>query len=49
MYEGLAVVSVWFIPYFSGWWRPSADWVDRMGRVPGFFWIAIGLAWTSQE
>ncbi len=49
MYCGLAVASVWFMQYFSGRWRRSADWIDRMGRVLGALWILIGMAWTLHE
>jgi hypothetical protein len=49
MYCGLAVASVWFIQYFGGRWRRSADWIDRMGRAIGVLWIVIGIAWTLHE
>jgi len=48
-YVGLAVAATWIVLFFSGRWRRSADWIDRMGRVVGVLWIVIGLVWTLHE
>jgi hypothetical protein len=48
MYTGLAVASTWILLWFSGRWRPSADWIDFMGRVVGALWIVIGLCWSAR-
>jgi hypothetical protein len=49
MYVGLAVAAVWFVQFFSGQWRRSADWIDLMGRLVGICWIVVGLVWTLRE
>ena len=48
-YVGLAVAATWIVLFFSGRWRRSADWIDRMGRVVGVLWIVIGVVWTLHE
>lgn len=36
-----AVASAWLLLYASGRWRSEANWLDRMGRLLGWFWIVI--------
>jgi hypothetical protein len=43
---GLSVAVAWIIQALSGLWRPSADWVDRLGRSLGGLWIAAGLVFS---
>jgi hypothetical protein len=38
---GVAVGSGWVLLLLSGRWRPEPSWIDRAGRVLGWFWIAI--------
>jgi hypothetical protein len=38
---GVAVGSGWMLLLVSGRWRPERSWIDRAGRVLGWFWIAI--------
>jgi hypothetical protein len=40
---GLAVGAVWLTQAATGRWRRSADWIDRLGRFVGAFWLAAGL------
>jgi hypothetical protein len=49
MYVGLSVAIAWAVQYVTGQWRRSADWIDRMGRMMGVCWIAIGLVWMVRE
>ena len=37
---GVAVASSWILLLASGRWRPERSWIDRAGRVLGWFWIA---------
>jgi hypothetical protein len=37
---GVAVASSWILLLASGRWRAEASWIDRAGRVLGWFWIA---------
>ena len=46
---GIAVASTWFHLILSRRWTRPADWIDRVGRVVGIFWIVIGLAWTLRS
>ena len=46
---GSIVVAAWLVQWMGHRWRPEACWVDRLGRVVGFCWLAttigfIGLA-----
>jgi hypothetical protein len=36
-----AVTTAWLLSFASGQWRPQPHWLDRMGRVLGWFWVAI--------
>jgi hypothetical protein len=38
---GVAIGSGWMLLLVSGRWRPEPSWIDRAGRVLGWFWIAI--------
>jgi hypothetical protein len=38
---GVAVGSGWVLLLVSGRWRAEPSWIDRAGRVLGWFWIAI--------
>ncbi len=37
---GLAVALTWMLMLACGRWRPERSWIDRAGRVLGWFWIA---------
>jgi hypothetical protein len=37
---GVAVASSWILLLSTGRWRAEASWIDRAGRVLGWFWIA---------
>jgi hypothetical protein len=37
---GVAVASSWMLLLATGRWRPERTWIDRAGRVLGWFWIA---------
>jgi hypothetical protein len=37
---GVAVASSWLLLLATGRWRPERSWIDRVGRVLGWFWIA---------
>jgi hypothetical protein len=36
-----AVTAAWLQLFASGRWRTEAHWLDRMGRMLGWFWVAI--------
>jgi hypothetical protein len=38
---GLAVACGWMLLLASGRWRPERSWIDRAGRVLGWYWIVI--------
>ncbi len=42
-YPGLAVLGAWASLLIARRWRSEKSWVDRMGRVLGFFWILVGV------
>lgn len=45
---GFAVMGAWSTLGFSGSWRPTRDWLDRMGRILGIAWIgAVALNFAS--
>ena len=48
IYAGVAVGVTWTLQAIAGRWRPSADWVDRLGRVVGVVWIASGIVWATR-
>ena len=37
---GASVAACWIFLLASGSWRPERGWIDRAGRVLGWFWIA---------
>ena len=37
---GTAIAASWILLLVSGQWRPERSWIDRAGRVLGWFWIA---------
>ncbi len=41
-YPGMAVLGTWASLLLARRWRSEKSWVDRMGRVLGFFWLLIG-------
>lgn len=45
---GLAVVTAWTVLGVFRLWRSEPSWVNRLGRVLGVGWIAIGL-WAAVE
>lgn len=36
-----AVVAAWIIQAWVGRWRPERNWIDRVGRALGCFWLVI--------
>jgi hypothetical protein len=42
-YPGLAILGAWALLVLARRWRSEESWVDRMGRVLGFFWILIAI------
>jgi hypothetical protein len=45
---GCAVTAAWIIQAISGRWRCEPNWIDRVGRSIGAFWIAtIPFSWFS--
>jgi hypothetical protein len=46
---GLAVAAAWFGQAIAGRWRPVPDWVDRLGRVLGCYWIIVGSLWATRR
>lgn len=48
IYAGVAVAAVWVMQAFAGRWKPSGDWVDRLGRLLGLLWISAGLMWATR-
>jgi hypothetical protein len=38
---GVAVAMSWIFLLASGRWRPERSWIDRTGRVLGWFWILM--------
>ena len=43
---GFAVASSWMLMVLSGRWRPETSWIDRAGRMLGWFWL-VTLPLTS--
>jgi hypothetical protein len=43
-YPGMAVFFVWMTLLLGGRWRAEPDWVDRVGRVCGTYWMIMGLS-----
>lgn len=45
---GSAVTAVWILSLLAGRFRAAPDWIDRLGRLMGFYWIASTLivGWT---
>jgi hypothetical protein len=37
---GGAIIAVWVVQAMNGRWRPEPNWVDRLGRALGFYWMA---------
>ena len=46
VYAGTAVAAVWVSQAVAGCWRPTADWIDRLGRFLGFLWILSGFVFA---
>jgi hypothetical protein len=44
LFAGLSVAAVWLTQAMSGRWRPSADWIEKLGLGVGGFWLVAGLA-----
>ncbi len=44
---GTFVVWVWLILVYGRKWRPEPSWIDRAGRLIGFFWILLCLSIMS--
>jgi hypothetical protein len=41
---GPAVAVTWLLLWLGGGWRAEPAWIDRLGRLLGVFWIALGFA-----
>jgi hypothetical protein len=37
---GCGIAATWAVQATCGRWRPQPNWIDRMGRSLGFFWMA---------
>jgi hypothetical protein len=38
---GAAVIVAWLVLVANGRWRPGPDWIDRVGRILGVYWILV--------
>ncbi len=38
-----AVTYAWILLWLSGRWQSEPSWIDRLGRLFGAYWIALGL------
>jgi hypothetical protein len=36
-----AIAGTWAVLWLAGRWRRASDWVERAGRFPGAFWVAV--------
>ena len=45
---GSAVTAVWTLAVLLGAYRASSDWLDRLGRLLGLYWMTsvLALGWT---
>ena len=45
---GSAVTAVWTLQMMVGRYRAASDWIDRLGRLMGFYWVMTipGLSWA---
>jgi hypothetical protein len=39
----VAVIVAWTMLWTSGRWRPERSWLDRAGRLLGWYWIGLGI------
>lgn len=46
-YITLAVPGAWMALVLGRRWCSRADWVDRSGRVLGWFWVVLFVAWKG--
>ena len=37
---GQAVIAPWLLLWLGGHWKPEPSWIDRLGRVLGWGWLA---------
>jgi hypothetical protein len=45
---GCAVAATWIVQAASGRWKSKPNWIDRLGRALGLFWMAtIPFSWFS--
>jgi hypothetical protein len=44
---GSIVVVAWLVQWMGLRWRPEACWVDRLGRVVGFCWVATTIGFLG--
>jgi hypothetical protein len=49
MYVGLAVAAIWTFQLAVGRWRRPVDSIDRLGRIVGVIWLAVGMVWSLRE
>jgi hypothetical protein len=45
---GSAVTAVWTLSMLSGRYRSASDWIDRLGRLMGLYWMTsiLALGWA---
>jgi len=46
---GHTVTVLWLVLIISGRWHPEPNWIDRMGRILGVFWILVGILWWCKN
>jgi len=46
---GFAVAATWFALWVGRWWRPETTWIDRAGRVLGWYWISMFIIDSYQH
>jgi hypothetical protein len=46
VYAGISVAAVWGTQVLTGFWRPSRDWGDRLGRSLGCLWLVAGFVFS---
>lgn len=44
LFAGHDIAFAWLIQLATGVWRPSPDWVDRIGRLLGVVWLGLWFA-----
>ncbi len=44
---GSAAAAAWVLSLLSWGYRPAADWLDRLGRLMGLYWMVslVAMGW----